>query len=710
MIVIIFNHTSAPHTSAQGIRFNSEINGTYSDTETELKTTGEKIKSSSYSIEQRYNLNLSKIIYPYLTFDTGTIFQWNNFSAETDGTDSELEERILRPFVALRLTNPLYQAGIEYRRTEIDELNPDATNTESSRDEVDALLGWRPSDLPQIFLRYNFLHSYDDPETVDTIENSFDVETNYSPWRQLRLDYSYTYFDTEDRIRDFDTLEQTHFGRIGYADQFWNGRLSVSGDYNISHNTLELPGTGTEEVSRQRREGLFELDNTPEEGELTISVAALIDGNLTASAGINIGREGDQTRLANIGLDFGIEVEVEQIRLWVNRRLSSAVADSFSWSVYVSPDNTPLSTWTLVAVVFPADFGTFENRFTINFPRVNTRFIKVVTSALSPLVPGSINFENILVTEMQAFAVVSGVEVTNKITSIEQNASFGLTGRLGENTTLGYNLNYISQEEDPADVKDTQLSNTIFMNHILNEIFSTGARLTRIDTSQSNEDRVSYTYNAFVRGAYLPTFDQTLTFSGDNTQEEDDSSDVFSLILRNNAILYQGWSGFLDSGVNYNRPTGSDEAEKSMILRVGTNFQPNPKLSVNVNYRLREIFEPEKTSSTDLNIEAFFVPTRTLSINASFSLVERTNAQARTFQNYVVSWSPSPDGDLQFIFSYTETLTSELDERRTTIGPGLNWSISRHFSLELFYNMIKQKSDIQKVKSNSVFSRLRMTF
>jgi hypothetical protein len=655
---------------------------------------------------------LSKIIYPYLTFEAGTFFEWNNLHTETDDVDADLEDRTLRPFVALRLTNPIYRAGLEYRRTEINEINPNAPNTESFRDEVDSILEWRPLELPQVSLRYNYVHSYDDPETVDTVEKLLEVASNYSPWRELRLDYNYSRDDTENRITNFDTLEQTHFGRLNYSQGFWKNRLRLNGSYNIRYNTLEFPGGagGTAEVALQRSQGLFEPDNSPEDGELTQLVPALIDGNVTASAGINIGTNGDQTRLANIGLDFGVEVDVNLIRLWVDRSLSNAIANSFSWSVYASPDNDPLSTWTLVATIFPADFGILESRFEITFPTVNTRFIKVVTGALSPIVPGASNFPDIFVTEMQAFVTVPGAELQDKITNTDHNFNFALSARLSENTRAGYILNYISQEQDPASTKTTQLSNTVYMNHIFNRIFSTGARLARTDISQLNTDEVTYTYNANVRGVYLPTFDQTLTFSGQNTKEDDDSSDVFSLVLRNNAILYRGWSAYLDSGLNYNRPTASDEAQRSMLLRVGTNFEPNQKLSINLNYRLREIYRPEKSTQADLNIEAFFVPTRTLSFNASFSLVERTDTKTRTFQNYVVSWSPSPDGDLQFFFTYNETLSSEINERRTTVGPSFSWTISNHFFLEMFYNYSKQKSDFLKIETNNVFARLRMNF
>ena len=711
-IITVFSVLPARYALAQGLSYNGEISFSAADSETQLRTTGQRVKSDSYTIEQRHNLNLTKIIYPYLTFNTGMYFDSINSTTKSEGAKSELEDRTLRPFVGLNLTNPLYQGGLTYRRIETNQVSPQAPNRESFQDELDATLGWTPRELPQVSLHYNYRHFNDHPETFDTIDKLLQVLSSYTPWRELRLDYNYTRADREDRVGNFNTLEQTHFARINYAQGFWDGRLAVNGGYNIWYDTLEFPGGGggSAEVSVQRTQGLFSLDNTPQDGPALAVNDALIDGNLTASAGINLGLNGDQTTLANIGLDFGVAVDVDQIRLWVDRTLPTGISDSFSWSVYTSPDNTNLSTWTLVATVFPADFGAFENRFEINFAKVNTRFIKVVTAALSPLVPGSNNFPDIFVTEMQAFVTVSQGAFQNKTTTTDQNANLGLRARITEDTTVGYNVNYISREQDPLNTKSTQLENTLFLNHIINRIFSAGARFARTDASEDHEDTVTYNYNAFVKGAYLPTFDQTLTFSGTNLSEEDDSSDLFTLLLHNNAILYRGWSAFLDSGLNYNRPTGSDESERSVLLRVGTNFEPNRKFTLNLNYQLRQLYRPEKNAQADLNVDAFFVPTRTLSFNANFSLVERENTKTTTYQNYAVNWSPSPDGDLQFFFVYNETLNSESNDRRTTIGPGFNWTVSNHFYLEMFYNYTRERSNTLKVESNNVFAKLRMNF
>ena len=61
----------------------------------------------------------------------------------------------------------------------------------------------------------------------------------------------------------------------------------------------------------QRSQGLFSFDNSPEDGPALAVNNALIDGNLIASAGIDIGLGGDESVLTNIGVDLGLAVDVD---------------------------------------------------------------------------------------------------------------------------------------------------------------------------------------------------------------------------------------------------------------------------------------------------------------------------------------------------------------------------------------------------------------
>ena len=133
-------------------------------------------------------------------------------------------------------------------------------------------------------------------------------------------------------------------------------------------------------------------------------------------------------------------------------------------------------------------------------------------------------------------------------------------------------------------------------------------------------------------------------------------------------------------------------------------------LTINLDYLQREIVEPDSESRYDFTAEAFFVPTRAWSFNARFNVVKRSNLKTKTLQNYSVTWSPFPEGALQFFFNYNQTLQSAENQRETTVGPGFNWTISNHFTLEMNYNYQETKSDSLKTEAYNLFARFRLNF
>ena len=310
---------------------------------------------------------------------------------------------------------------------------------------------------------------------------------------------------------------------------------------------------------------------------------------------------------------------------------------------------------------------------------------------------------------MQAFITVAGAEVDNKITTVDQRYNLGLRTKLSPKTVVGYNLFFLNRQVDPGTQETTQLSNDIFVNHVFNQIFSSSARVSREDSRENNDDTVTYNYSAFLKGAYMPTFGQTLTFSGRSQEQEDDSSDDFTVILRNDATLYRGWSAFVDSGLEWTRAAASDDVEKDILLRAGTNFEPNRKLSINLNFRHRRFLESDRASEYEYTLNAFFLPFSTLSLDARVQWIKR-QGPVRTFQSYSANWSPFPDGDLQFFFVYTESLSSESDQRDRAIGPGLNWDIGPHFSLDVSYNVVRSENNFQKTETNRLFAELQVNF
>ena len=715
-IVLLFNPLLWSYARAEGVNFNAKYLYTDSNGDTKIKETGEKISTNFDRFDQRYNLDISKNIYPYLIFATGSIYEYNKLTTETEGDRTRFNEEIIRPFAELNLNNPIYQAGVSYRGFRIEEDVSNLPDTSSDRDEYTASVGMTPPS--SLFPDWNFTFrrtlTDDDPKTIDEELDVYFFETQYNPIRNLSADYSYTRRDTDDRLRGFDTKEQTHFGQIDYSQAFFEEHLFMSTGYNIRYNKLEFPRSASLDSALVRAAGLSSLDDTPDDGPALTNNPALIDGDLVTSAGLDLGLNGDNTTLTNIGLDFGLTLDVDQIYIWVDRRLTNAVADSFTWEIYTSPDNLDTSTWKLVETVSPADFDTFDNRFEIRFSEVSTQFIKVVTRALSPTVPGSDQFANIFVTEMEAFVTVSGDEVDNETKTTDQNFNFNIRGQISDRTVAGYNLLYTRQDQDPFNIERTQLTNDVFFNHIFNQIFSITATGQRTDNSFDSEDSTTYNYGASLIAVWLNTFSQSLTYSGTYLDEDRGNAYQNSIFLRNNAILYRGWSMFVDGGYGWEEPVQSNSQITTWTLRSGTNIKPNDRLTLNLNYLYRRTDQPDleigPETDQQFDIQAFFIPFDTLSFFAKVSVVDNQNEGTNTFQNYSVNWSPFPDGDLQFFFTYDETLRSQDDREERVFGPSLKWTIGRFGLLDLAYTWSRSEDNIQKVDSKIINGNLRIIF
>ena len=704
-------NTSALSARADAINFNSRFHYTNSNSQTILKSTNEQIDAEFNSFDQRYNLDFSKSLFPYLSIAAGSFYELNDITTTNQNLESDIKQDRISPYVELNLNNPNTKAGLAYRKTSVEEQTTGLAKTRSDRDQYTATMGMAPMGvLPRWNMAYTRSITSNEPETVDQQEDLFNFNTQYTPLPDLDLDYSYTRTDTDNRLRDFTTTEQTHFGRIAYTHNFIDNRLSLSSGYSINYNTLEFPGTATVDRPLLRSAGLSSLNLIPTDGPALVSTPALIDGNLTASTGLDIGLGGDETTFTNVGLDFGFAVDVNILRIWVDRRLTDQIANSFSWSVYTSPDNLDTSTWTLVATVAPASFGVFDNRFEIPFPAVNTRFIKVAVRPLSPATPGASGFPNIFITEMEALISQSGVAVSNQTTSINHNFNLNLRGRVGEKTTLGYNLYYTLRTEDPADLERDQVTNGVYLNHIFNPTFSANASVQRTDETDVDQKSTNDVSSVALRAAWLKTLNQILTYSRRTTSEDVGDTYLNSVILRTNAILYSGWDAFLDLGYNWDRDT-DNTLSISRIIKGGTNVTPMESLTINLNYTYKvtdqKDLQLDTQTETQIDIQGFYVPFPNLSLFAKFSVVDKPSL-SDTFQNYSINWSPFAQGDLQFFFTYNEALRSENNQTEKTFGPSARWTIGRYLTLDLAYTRSSTDNAQLKTDAESVSAEFKI--
>src|SRR5208283_5469542 len=177
-----------------------------------------------------------------------------------------------------------------------------------------AFFDWRPAGLPFFDFRYDHTDTYDLKRTTsDMVTDNFSLISHYA-YKGIDLRYFGTYLDTSDKLHGVDTIDVTHNATGSYNTTFFDGRLLFGTSYNIIRDEVTATATvagATASVQVFPFAGLFALTDTPALGALAPN-AALIDGNLTMSAGIDIGLPplGGNVQPRNIGLDLLNAAEV----------------------------------------------------------------------------------------------------------------------------------------------------------------------------------------------------------------------------------------------------------------------------------------------------------------------------------------------------------------------------------------------------------------
>lgn len=682
--------------------------------------TGNTTKTDATTSNPRFTLNIDKTIYPNLRLIAGGMAEKIVTDSETNGQETKTSVTRMRPFLDLRLNTPFYTAGVGYSRREETVKTSGVTSITDVNEEYNAILGWRPVEFPSWELRYRRTNTFDEDRSIQDInQDFFSLKSKYE-YKGLTFDYLGTYSKTKDNLVNLETEDLLNSGRLSYASTFFNDRVSLYTTYNYTHQEVKTVTAGSGFVSLQvfPLQGLFSLDDTPADGPPLDPAPALIDGNLTAGTGINIGVPllGGDNRPRNIGLDFGITTEVNQLLVWVDRELPPGISDSFSWQVFTSRDNL---NWTLVATIPSAPFGQFQNRFEINFPNVTTRFIKVVvdplTQAEAALVPTFQNPNLINVTEFQAFTRTPAAGVQGNVRRTSQVYNLDTKTRILDLPMLYYDLSYFLNKVDPSGQKETILSNGFSLFHRLSRILSTTAKVAREDGQERDENRVAYIFNAAVNADFLRTLRSSLVLSGRDEEVDGRPSNNYSVILNNTAELYRGVDINLNGGMTFAKEETGGRQQTTLFNFIST-ITPRRDLTLNLNYsdtiaRRSGGGRQNATEHTQRGeVMTSYNPFRTLNLSGKIEIIAQTNQNTRTTKNYGLNWVPFPDGALHFNFVYNEEIRSEDNGLNRIITPSLRWDITKRSFVDLTYQIIKSETNTQKTDTKVISSNLNIFY
>jgi len=692
-------------------------------------TTGLVSWTKETDFTQQYNLHLNLDPFPNLAITTGVLVT-NDLSKSTAGDlYTETSTESVRPSIDVRLRDPLSiyygEAGYSIQKTTTKESN---SATQTLYNEIyNASLGWSPVAFPTLPLPIFGLQAtrsniYDQDRTFEnTITDTVQFNTRYNPVRQLDLGYSAIVTKNTDQINQVETDNLLQNARVNYSDGFWQRRILLSTGYIISFNNTETTqqGKGAVSISLFPFVGLSNVTDIPTTDTLSPN-PALIDGNLTVSANLNIGSSpslvGD-TKFREMGLDFGVATQVNNLQIWVNQQLASDIANSFAWDIYTSEDNV---SWTFSQTIFPAPFGPFLNRFNLNFNTVSTRYIKVATRPLVLTVPGATtpNNQSIFVTEIQAAVTKTAQAASGVTTQVDQLYNLNVSVQIGEGFYFVSSYNAIQSASTANGVETTVRQYTLSTGLNLARHFNIGpgltaaARFSRDDNVNSaGTSQGQYDYGATLSAVPLKTLRSSLVYGGTTA---DDGYSANNVTLNVTADLYQGISFSSSATVGSTLSnTGVKSDGDTYLATLG--IVPRRDLSFSMTYLKNKSTSYGGTqqfgSSTQLerwDIGTTYRPINAVYLTADIGEVRETGIPNNLSQTYGLNWSPLSSGNLQFNFIYTDGVQSYLNQVERVIGPTLTWQLIPSATLSVSYFITESNSSLQNQNVKNLYVQYKM--
>ncbi len=706
----------AASASAQGGIFanmQKSVDVTYASiSTTTTSASGAVTTTDSSSLYPTVMLNLNGLLFPEVRLNTGGTFQYNRMSTGTDGSTTVSTLSEISPFFLLRSTNPIFSPGFGYFRREDRNRTSGLTDVKLINDEWDGYLGWNPDGGPNSQFQYVRSATFDASRAlVDTTKNYVLLNSNYS-YKDFTAYYRGSYLDTNDALNDVDTRQMSHGARVSYAGSFIDKRLSVDATYNVNHQgiTTTAGGKGGEvAIPVTPYAGLSINSDTPLTARLTAN-PLLIDGNLTASAGVDLGLPVPpaDTQARNIGLDFLNPAQVNRFLVWVDRDLPVEVSNSFSWDIYSSLDNVM---WKLEANVPVAPFGPFEDRFQVDFTAVTARYLKVVVRPLSAAVANASTYPHILVTEIQPFMVQPPGAVRTELSQTTHIVNTDVRFRIVD--SLFYEGSYFYNGPNVQGAHTDTLSNGLSVNHTFNRIFSTFGRLAFEEGTDPEGHRTATVTNATFTIEPIPTLRTSLLWNGMDERIGGVPRSRNGFYVQNSAQPYAGVS--LQFGVGWSATTElTGSASNDTVVNLSGTVTPREHVSLTFNYddtsssRSGFYVGPQRYRTQRLYGALAVDPTRTLHLVVGEEIIAVTGQQAMTTLDLSANWSPFPDGALQFLFAYNDALRPLVYGKDRNTQATVRWNLTRRSYIDVTYQKTRNEIVFQTTDSRVFSTSLRL--
>lgn len=337
------------------------------------------------TVRQDYRVQWSRDLFPNIQLHGG--FRYYRFDLE-EATSSYRRE--LRPDGELIWRHPAFGLTISGARRETrTSIDP----SDLVADDVGLAFRSRSTRYPVIGLRLRQNRIEDSgPEDRRDIRDRQAEASLDKTFGHHSFGYVLTYRDTENLIADLESLERSHVLRLGRSAAPVTDHLRFGANYRFTYREREDKRTIAGDVLEFLPivTGLHREDPSPELDALA-GLSALSDGNRSAPTVPQIDIGGGHLD-QNVGVDLGFSRRVSAFYVYTDRPSGSIV-----WRLFSSDDNL---TWTAAGV--PNNrFNPSLLRYEIEFPDVESRYVKVVNAGLNPAA-------EVFVTELEVLVALTG--------------------------------------------------------------------------------------------------------------------------------------------------------------------------------------------------------------------------------------------------------------------------------------------------------------
>lgn len=711
---------------AQGLGLSAYAEVGYSSTDlTATDATGRAIHQSGTFVPQRYRLALDQKLYPLAALVAVGSFDWSPGWQELAGAWSKIDATRWSVDLRLILGGPVLNITPFFWQREQAVSSQPADLPATSIGQVGQSFGvnaaWSPDSWPALTLTLSRSEFHDWARiALDRAENIVLFNANYLDLEVFQFRYAARLVNSNDRLNALLTTDFRQSAQVTWSDSFLERRITTYLNYQVELGTTWIDSSGGGIILSQRfpLTGLSAVENFPSvPTRVTLSPnPALIDGNVLASAGIDIGTQpsasGD-TNYRDVGAQLADAfVPVNTFYVWVDRPLPGAVSAAYDWQAFESDDN---ANWVVLPLAGPTVFNGVLNRFEITTARSRYRYVKVTTRPLPLAASPDPLYANVFVTEIQLFDAIPASEAPRSLSRMYGNLNASARVVLLGTPSLAWDFSaYASHGDAIFELQTWNVTNGLTYSQRLGSILGVTARVQHTDMEQGSGFLLINQWSAQLSADPLPTLGGSFTYSGIHQVIPEGTFLTNSLSLFGRADLYEGLSLALSLG--YSVVAGPALSFSAPNATATVTVTPMRQLTLTGGYVLGGVGRsagsqaPVQDTTQAIQGQVTFTPIPALFLSGGSQRYIGFGREPATLNNLSVGINPFPDGQLLLRFAYFENTNGGAASVNRVYGPSLRWNIRTGAFVEASYTWNSNRQPALTTQQNTFFAQLNIVF